>query len=233
MNSIIIIICNIVFLFYGGRYFFLMYYLSKKLEEIHKLEARAAVLRTILKSRVKKKVNVIRSQLAHEKVLLEEVGPKYDLASELQFTNSQDFQSLLNIMKDISIRMEQHIEQQEREADPVAAEGKHEQRRKETQDRMKHSLQEADPESEIWRTVIKHEKTNILIIKDLVQTTLELRSKIGIYNIDVEVEKKKLKTPELISFQKFDLICTLAEEESLTTEDDPLKKSSINLRTAA
>lgn len=219
LNFILFLLYSALVLFWTIRYFFLLIYKSKQLEEIHKLEARSAVLRTILKTRIKKKANSIHRQYSKEKILVEEIGPKYDSACSLQFTNSHHFESLLNIMKEVSVRLEQHAQEIERKANPAGYLAKKEQQQKEAAENRKEEKPELNAETEVWRKVFVHEKTSISIIKDLAQTTVELKSKIEIHNSETENEKKHLKVPELINFEKFELICAIADAESIKTAE--------------
>lgn len=215
LTQIFLWLTGVILLFWVARYIFIMYYNAKQLEAIHKLEAKVAVLRMLLKAKIKKKANQVASQLSKEKVILEEVKPKFDTACGLNFSKPYEYQTLLTLMKEISSQLDGHFERREREGNPTAFAQREEKERKEAIDRKQKGLPDIDKETKEWLLVLKHEKANIYIVKEIIETTQELKNKIEIYNVEIESAKKCLKVPELISIDKFDQIQALVEEDKL------------------
>lgn len=233
LTQIFLYLTGIVLFFWVARYIFIMYYNAKQLEAINKLEAKVAVLRMLLKAKIKKKSNAVSSQLSKEKVLLEEVKPKFDTACGLNFTKPYEFQTLLNLMKEISVQLDSHFERRTREANPNAAHAEEEKQRKEELERKQKGMPALDEETKVWLKVLKHEKANIYIVKEIVDTTQELKNKIEIYNVEIESAKKRLRVPELIKVDSFDLICKLVEEDKVKTSEASVEAPLIAPKAAA
>lgn len=226
MSQIFLSILGLALFTWAAKYFFVLYYYRRKKEEINKLEARTAVLRMLLKAKLKRKGSQMQDQYKDEKEFLASMMSKLDLLTTFNFSRSSDFNDVLNILASISEAVDVHtvqknpavyMAQQEKisqEREKILKASGIEVARTDDKGAAKSAIEieskkksEANlhmPQYDRWSQLLKYDKGNLYIMKEIVETTADLKVKIELYNSEQDNKELHLRVPELIEIEGFE-----------------------------
>lgn len=166
---------------------YIYYQNIQQVEGIYKVEAKIAVLRMLLKAKLKKNMNSIDSKFKSDKVFLNIIKPKFEETCHLQFNAQGDFQKLIDMLKAVYETIATEIEKKsqricEKIDEPVQTKS-----------------------GNIWELLVKYCPGQLNLIKDIAEATAELKNAIDLYNSENDHQfKKKFKAPELVVINDFD-----------------------------
>lgn len=218
MSQIFLSILALALFTWVGKYLFVLYYYRKKKQDINKLEARTAVLRMLLKAKLKRKGSQMQDQYKDEKEFLTSIISKLDLLTTFNFNRSSDYQDMLDILGSISealdlhtvkknpsiyMAQQQHIAQ---ERENLSKSSGVEVARKDAKGQI--------PQYDRWSQLLKYDKGNLFIVKEIVEATADLKIKIDMYNEDQHDNKELfLRAPELIEIDGFEGLRSLVDAD--------------------
>ena len=242
MSQIFLTILGLALFTWVAKYFFVLYHYRRKKENINKLEARVAVLRMLLKAKLKRKGSQMQEQYKDEKEFLGSVISKLELLGTFSFNRSSDYTEAISLLTTISEATDMHTvqktpafymaHQQKLAKDKesllkisgVEVEEKDEQGNQKPPDeiasKQKAALNAQFPEYDRWAQLLKYDKGNLYIIKEIIETTEELKEKIDLYNIEQDNKELQIRPPELISIDGFEGLRTIVDLDQ--------KKSKLN-----
>lgn len=206
MSQIFLSILGLALLIWVAKYLFVLYYYRRKKEEINRLEARTAVLRMLLKAKLKRKGSQMQEQYKDNKEFLTAITSKLELLTTFNFHRSSDYDDALDILTSIS----EAIDIQTVKENPALYTTQHAHAVKADQAAAavsnEKSLNHNDHRSQLdrWSQLLKYDKGNLYIVKELVETTQDLKAKVEIYNVEQENKELQLRVPELIVIDGFE-----------------------------
>ena len=226
MSQLFLSILALALVTWAAKSFFILYYNRRKKEEINKLEARTAVLRMLLKAKLKRKGSQMQDQYKEDKDFLLSMAAKLDLLTTFNFVRSSDFEDVLEILTSISeaidlltvqknpnFYMAQQAQiQEDREkilqdsgfaVEKIDAAGEVKSL-SEIQEKQKSELAEQMPEFNRWSQLLKYDKGNLYIIKEIVETSVDLKKRVEAYNLDQEKKENHLSVPDVVTIKGFD-----------------------------
>ncbi|MCM2354868.1 MAG: hypothetical protein NDI63_14705 [Pseudobdellovibrio sp.] len=238
MSQIFLSILGLALLTWVGKYLFVLYYYRRKKEEINRLEARTAVLRMLLKAKLKRKGSQMQDQYKDNKEFLALITSKLELLTTFNFNRSSDYDDVLNILTSIS----EAIDMQTVKDNPALYTTQHAHAAKAREDVLAVSVDQAvanasdnsnkynDHRGELdrWSQLWKYDKGNMYIVKELVETTDELKTKVELYNIEQENKELKLLLPNLIVVDGFEGLRALVnrDQEKIKAGKEAKKQNS-------
>lgn len=239
MSQIFLSILGLALFTWVAKYFFILYYYRKKKEDINKLEARVAVLRMLLKAKLKRKGSQMQEQYKNEKEFLASIISKLDLLSTFNFSRNTDYEEVLEILTSISEAIDHHtvlknpeiyLAQQHKIAQDrenlLKSAGVEISRRDENGDSKSADEIESKTKSEVnaqvpqydrWTQLLKYDKGNLYIIKDIIETNNELKIKIELYNSEQENKELHLRPPEAIELDSFEGLKEIVDRDQEAT----------------
>lgn len=197
-----------------------MWYYRKQKEIINKLEARVAVLRMLLRAKLKRKGSQIQDQYKEEREFLDSVMSKLELLGTYSLSRSSDYADVLGLLTSISEAIDMHTVQKT----PAFYMAHQESLAKQKESLLKISGVESDkdgkdknistsgekqdvnalPEFDRWAQLLKYDKGNLYIIKEIIETTKDLKNRIEIYNAEQVNKELLIRVPELIYLDGFE-----------------------------
>lgn len=220
MSQIFLSILGLALLTWVAKYLFVLYYYRKKKEEINRLEARTAVLRMLLKAKLKRKGSQMQEQYKDDKEFLASITSKLELLTTFNFNRSSDYDDVLNILTSIS----EAIDMQTVKENPTLYTAHHTHAAKAREDVLANNVDQAaansnekynDHRSQLdrWSQLLKYDKGNLYIVKELVEATDELKIKVELYNVEQENKELKLPIPNLILVDGFEGLRALVNRD--------------------
>lgn len=223
MSQIFLSILGLALITWVGKYLFVLYYYRRKKEEINRLEARTAVLRMLLKAKLKRKGSQMQDQYKDDKEFLASITSKLELLTTFNFHRSSDYDDVLNILTSIS----EAIDMQTVKENPALYTAHHVHAAKAREDVLKSNVDQAaanasdnsnkynDHRGELdrWSQLLKYDKGNLYIVKELVEATEELKVKVELYNLEQENKGLKLQVPSLIVIDSFEGLRALVNRD--------------------
>lgn len=222
MSQIFLSILGLALITWVGKYLFVLYYYRRKKEEINRLEARTAVLRMLLKAKLKRKGSQMQEQYKDDKEFLGSIISKLELLTTFNFHRSSDYDDVLNILTSIS----EAIDMQTVKENPALYTAHHVHAAKAREDVLKNDIDQAaanadnshkynDHRGELdrWSQLLKYDKGNLYIVKELVEATEELKVKVELYNLEQENKGLKLQVPSLIVIDSFEGLRALVNRD--------------------
>lgn len=191
MSQLFLSILALAFVTWGGKYFFMLYYIGKKKEEINKLQARTAVLRMLLKAKLKRKAAQMQEQYKDDKDFLQSITAKLDLLVTFNFMRSSDFEEVLRILTSISEAVDSFTAKK----NPT-----------ETQTNLNVESDKPTPEFNRWTQLFKYDKGNLYIIKEMVETSLDLRKLVEAFNLEQEKKEHQMLMPDILNIEGFEAL---------------------------
>lgn len=227
MSRIFLSILGLALFTWVAKYYFVLYYYRKKRQEINKLEARAAVLRMLLKAKLKRKGSQIQDQYKDDKEFISLVMPKLDLLTTFNFNRASDYGDILEILTSLSEQIDMktaqsnpgaYLAQQQKIAqaregllkkssagtDKKEPSGERSVQLAETEKSKVLAINAHVPQFERWAQLLKYDKGNLYIIKEIVEVTEELKKKIDDYNIEQDNKELVLRAPDLVEVDGFE-----------------------------
>ncbi len=224
MSQIFLSILGLALFTWVAKYLFVLYYYRRKKEEINRLEARTAVLRMLLKAKLKRKGSQMQEQYKDDKEFLASITSKLELLTTFNFHRSSDYDDVLNILTSIS----EAIDMQTVKENPALYTAHHVHAAKAREDVLANDVDQAASNSneksqyhhndhraqlDRWSQLLKYDKGNLYIIKELVETTEELKVKVELYNLEQENKELKLPVPNLIVVDSFEGLRALVNRD--------------------
>ena len=105
--ELFISVLGLVLSFWAVKYFYFLWYYGKKKEQINKLEARVAVLRMLLKTKLKRKGSSLQEQYKEDKAFLDKIQSKLELLVTYNFQRNSDYAETVGILMSISELIDQ------------------------------------------------------------------------------------------------------------------------------
>ena len=201
--ELFISVLGLVLSFWAVKYFYFLWYYGKKKEQINKLEARVAVLRMLLKTKLKRKGSSLQEQYKEDKAFLDKIQSKLELLVTYNFQRNSDYAETVGILMSISELIDQQIRTKTPEIAKAAAE-KNEILLKEFT-HLSHAAK--------WIQLLKYDKGNLYIIKEVVETVAKLKDKIEDYNRERSEKEHKLRPVEVIDLPGFEDLKTIVDSE--------------------
>ncbi|MBC7742276.1 MAG: hypothetical protein H7061_08765 [Bdellovibrionaceae bacterium] len=192
-------------IFWGIRYGYIYLRHKKHVEKIRQIEANIAVLRTLLKAKIKKQVNSIESQFQGDQPFLALVRPQFEQACKIEFSHPGDYQRLVNTLSAAYFTIDNEMQKRVPSLfknEPKIVSGN---------------------ENEIQSAMFpKYGSSLVALIQDIELTTTKLKSAIDNFYETTGLQSK-LKAPELISIEDFETICSRASLKQEALELDKLR----------
>ncbi len=235
MSQIFLYILGLALFTWVAKYFFVLYYYRKRKEDINKLEARTAVLRMLLKAKLKRKGSQMQDQYKDEKEFMASIISKLDLLTTFNFNRTSDYEDVLEILGSISEAIDMHtvqknpalyVAQQEKivqdreklfQTSGVEVAKKDEngdaKSADEIESKKKSVVNLQVPQYERWSQLLKYDKGNLYIIKEIIETTEDLKTKVDSYNIEQNEKELQLRVPELIEIDSFEGLRSIVDRD--------------------
>ena len=235
MSQVFLSILGLALFTWVAKYFFVLYYYRKRKEDINKLEARVAVLRMLLKAKLKRKGSQMQDQYKDEKEFLASIISKLDLLTTFNFNRTSDYEDVVEILGSVSEAIDMHTVQKN-PAIYLAQQQKIAQDREnllkgagvevakkdengdsksadEIESKTKSEVNAQVPQYDRWTQLLKYDKGNMYIIKEIIETTSDLKTKIDNYNSEQENKELLLRAPEVIELDGFDGLKAIVDRD--------------------
>ena len=206
-----------------SKYFFILWYYRRQKEMNNKMEARIAVLRMLLKTKLKRKGSQMMDQYKNDKEFLTRISSKLEMLVTYNLSRPSDYGDLVDILVSI---VEQVDEYEMKKAPTVyltMIKNMNEQR----DALMRLSVESADDIKKVqapgdssnksvteipkfeahfdkWLNLLKYDKGNMYIIKEIVESNQHLIERIDIYNSEQENKELHIKKPQEIHLHGFE-----------------------------
>lgn len=246
MSQVFLSILGLALFTWVAKYFFVLYYYRKKKQDINKLESRVAVLRMLLKAKLKRKGSQMQDQYKNDKEFMASMMSKLELVTTFNFNRSSDYEDVLDILGSISDAIDLHTVQKnptlyftqeqkialDREnllkSAGVVVSRKNEKgdskSAEEIESKTKSEVNVQVPDYDRWAQLLKYDKGNIYIIKEIIETTNELKTKIELYNSEQENKELHLNPPELIEVNNFEGLRAIVNRDLEQNKTDKAAK---------
>lgn len=201
--ELIIGILGVAFFMWAAKYFYFLWYFGKKREQVNKLEARVAVLRMLLKTKLKRKGALMQEQYKSDKAFLEKIFSKLELLTTYNFQRNSDYNEVVGILLSISELVDAQMLLKSPEVGKAASE--------KSADMLREFSHLAHAKK--WIQLLKYDKGNIFIIKEVIETVIKLKTKIEDYNKERLDKENHLKSIELISLTGFEDLKIIVDSE--------------------
>ncbi len=235
MSQIFLSILGLALFTWVGKYFFVLYYYRKKKEDINKLEARVAVLRMLLKAKLKRKGSQMQEQYKDEKEFLASIMSKLDLLTTFNFNRSSDYEDVLEVLTSVSEAIDHqtvvknpaiYLAQQQKitqDRENLLKNAGVEVSRKdekgdsksadEIESKTKSEVNVQVPQYDRWTQLLKYDKGNLYIIKEIIETNNDLKIKVELYNSEQENKELQLRAPEPIELNSFEGLKAIVDRD--------------------
>ncbi|MBC7420056.1 MAG: hypothetical protein H7328_04945 [Bdellovibrio sp.] len=188
--------------FWLVRMLFLYYQNIRQVEAIHKYEAKTAVLRMLLKAKLKKHGNTIARHFKGDKIFLNLIKPKIEEISHYDFANQNEYEKVMNSL----IALYDVIDVELQKRSPTLFNNNEQDTKASSEQKEK-----------TWYRLAKYGKSQVVLIRDLVDATAELKDLIDTYNIERQSRfQNKFKAPEPITITNFDSLNTILDSMDTT-----------------
>lgn len=236
------ILLSLIMFLWVAKYFYVLWYYRKQKESIHKMEARIAVLKMLLKTKLKRKGSQMMDQYKNDKEFLGRIVSKLEMLLTYNLSRPSDYGDLVDILVSIAEQVDDYEMKKTPTVHLTMVKRMNEQREAlmrlsvESADDLKQPLTkseygagaakdshrgsgqgvQADPAkagTEIpqfeahfdkWLNLFKYDKGNMYIIKEIVESNLNLIERIDIYNSEQENKELHIKKPAEIHLHGFE-----------------------------
>lgn len=179
-----------VLLFWLARTLFIYYRNIRRVEAIHKYEAKTAVLRMLLRAKLKKHGKSIQYQFRSDKVFLDLVRPKIEEICGCEFSSPHEYEKVMNSL----ISLYDIIDVELVKRSPTLFKKNELESKSTDEDKKEH-----------WFKLAKYGKAHAILIREMVEATAELKNMIDRYNSEQDGQfKNRFKSPEPILIAEFD-----------------------------
>jgi|GEM_PF-6354455 len=204
VSQILLYVALLGLTLWGIKYATLLYFFSRKQEDINKLTARISILKLHLKGKIKRKCNKIGEFFNKEldPAALRALQPKLNAINSLEFVAATDYQSLINSLSSISEDITNSIKFKHKfynapSSDPIQ------------------TPEKQNSVNENCKNLVRYDKANMMIIVEIIQCTERLVEKISEYNLLIRYKKSQKKItqiPERIVIENYIVIAELIEQ---------------------
>jgi len=235
MSQVFLSILGLALFTWVAKYFFVLYYYRKKKEDINKLEARVAVLRMLLKAKLKRKGSQMQEQYKDDKEFMASIITKLDLLTTFNFNRTSDFEDVIEILCSVSEAID-HNTVIKNPAIYLAQQAKIAQDREnllkgagvevakkdengdsksadEIKSKKKSELNAQVPQFDRWTQLLKYDKGNLYIIKEIIETTNDLKVKIDLYNSEQDNKELLMRAPEPIEIDSYEGLKSIVDRD--------------------
>lgn len=226
MLLVFLIIFGLALSVWMAKHLYALYYFRKRRESINKLDARTATLRMLLRSKLKRKGSQIQDQYKNDAEFLKTVMPKLELLGTFNFGRSSDYEDVLEILTSLSHAIDMQRTAHDHIAQQQVKEGIEEQSKPDSNQGSQYGR---------WLQLLKYDKGNLYIIKEIVENTRELKIKIEVFNIEQDKRGLRLREPELIEINGFENLKALVDMDQQKSKElkDEVKNAKNNSNIAA
>ncbi len=226
------ILLSLIMFLWVAKYFYVLWYYRRQKENINKMEARIAVLRMLLKTKLKRKGSQMMDQYKNDKEFLARISSKVEILSTYGLSRPSDYGDLVDILASIA----EHVDDYEMKKSPTVylAFVKHMNEQRESLMRLSadsaDDFKEAtekkaaksdsapertrqvevvpkfDPHFDKWINLLKYDKGNMYIIKEIVESNQHLIERIDVYNSEQENKELHIKKPVEIHLHGFEYL---------------------------
>lgn len=226
------ILLSLIMFLWVSKYFYVLWYYRKQKEIINKMEARIAVLRMLLKTKLRRKGSQMMDQYKNDKEFLGRISSKLEILSTYGLSRPSDYGDLVDILVSIAEQVDDYEMKKSPTVYLTFVKHMNEQR----DSLMRLSVESADdmkqiPEKKIadkgaepvrdhlvaevpkfdfhfdkWLSLLKYDKGNMYIIKEIVESNQHLIERIDIYNSEQENKELHIKKPVEINLHGFDYL---------------------------
>jgi len=221
--EILIIGLSIVLLMWAAKHFYLLWYYGRKKEQINKLEARVAVLRMLLKSKLKRKGSLLQEQYKEDKQFLEQIFPKLELIGTYSFQRNTDYSEVISLLHALSEMIDHQIKTKTPEMFKI---------QNEKSEQLKLIFSHL-PDHQKWIQLLKYDKGNLYIIKELVETQSLMKEKIDLYNLEQVNKDKKLRPVDVIDLSGYQELKVIVDADQNRNSKDHVMDSGGEPESAA
>ena len=191
---------------WAARFLYLYLQNIKQVERIRGFEANIAVLRMLLKSKIKKQINSIEGQFQSDQVFLAIIRPHFETVCKIDFSYHQDYQRLIKTFclafQVIDTEMKKRVPSLFKDEDRNAA-----------------MLSESERQVRLFA---KYAGSLVNLMRDTVTTTVDLKMSIDNYK-ETSSFKSNFHAPKLITIENFEKLCELANQQQTVAELEKLK----------
>ncbi len=185
---------------------------SRRVGKIRQAEAKIAVLRMLLKAKVKKHIGLIETQSKSDKVFLSLIETKTQEICSYDFTSTGEYELMLQGLD----RLYELIEVEMQKKSPT--------RMKMNEDKV---AAYSSHKGKTWFRVIKYGKSIALIVQDIVEASNEVRLLIeNFISSGGNNKKNKFSIPEVIKITEYESFIFLIESMT-TTEQEALEQGKL------
>lgn len=235
MSQVFLSILGLALFTWVAKYFFVLYYYRKRKEEINKLEARVAVLRMLLKAKLKRKGSQMQDQYKDEKEFMASIVSKLDLLTTFNFNRTTDYEDVIEILNSVSEALDVHTVQKNptlymAQQQKIALDRENllksagvEVARKdangdsksadEIESKTKSEVNAQVPQYDRWTQLLKYDKGNLYIIKEIIESTNDLKIKIDLYNSEQDNKELLIRAPETIELDGFEGLKAIVDRD--------------------
>jgi len=213
MMEIFISVLALVLTMWAAKYFYILWYYGRKKEQINKLEARIAVLRMLLKSKLKRKGSLLQEQYKEDKSFLDKIQPKLEMITTYSFQRNADYVEIISLLYAISEMIDLQIKTKTPEIFKI---------QNEKSEILKSEFSHfADCQK--WVQLLKYYKGNLYIVKELLETNLKLKEKVDLYNKEREDIKLKLRPVDEINLPGYGELKVIVDADQSRSKKNELK----------
>lgn len=247
------ILLSLIMFLWVAKYFYVLWYYRRQKESIHKAEARIAVLRMLLKTKLKRKGSQMMEQYKNDKELLGRIVSKLEMLVTYNLSRPSDYGDLVDILVSIAEQVDDHEMKKAPTVHLAMAKRMNEQREAlmrlsvESADDLKRpkvksdvgagfakdttkdadngsgqgvqvdptkamtEIPKFDPHFDKWLNLFKYDKGNMYIIKEIVESNINLIERIDIYNSEQENKELHIKKPVEIHLHGFEYLKTIVD----------------------
>ncbi len=226
------ILLSLIMFLWVSKYFYVLWYYRRQKENIHKMEARIAVLRMLLKTKLKRKGSRMMDQYKNDKEFLTRVVTKLEMLVTYNLSRPSDYEDLIDILVSIAeqvddyemkksptvyLTMVKHMNERRDDLMRLSVESADEFKRpqyknktdaiaEEAQAKVVNEAPKFDPHFDKWLNLLKYDKGNMYIIKEIIESNLYLIQRIDLYNSEQENKELHIKKPVEIHLNGFEYL---------------------------
>ncbi len=217
------ILLSLIMFLWVSKYFYVLWYYRKQKENINKMEARIAVLRMLLKTKLKRKGSQMMDLYKNDKEFLVRISSKLEMLVTYNLSRPSDYGDLVDILVSISEQVDEYemkktptvyltkVKNMGEQRDALmrlsvdsADDIKKVQSTSDSSNKSVAEIPKFDAHFDKWLNLFKYDKGNLYIIKEIVESNQHLIERIDIYNSEQENKELHIKKPQEIHLHGFE-----------------------------
>lgn len=214
---------SLIMFLWVSKYFYVLWYYRKQKENINKMEARIAVLRMLLKTKLKRKGSQMMDQYKNDKEFLGRIASKLEMLVTYNLSRPSDYGDLIDILVSIAEQVDEYemkksptvhmtkLKNMGEQGDALmrlsvdSADGiKKAQALGDSSNKSTTEIPKFDAHFDKWLNLFKYDKGNLYIIKEIVESNQHLIERIDVYNTEQENKELHIKKPQEIHLHGFE-----------------------------